>query len=72
MSYRTYKLKLAEYNKSEGKENWPSTSKRRYGNRVLTDSTEKAAVEQLTEQYINQQKAYNNSDLSDNLLKIHK
>ena len=39
---------------------------------VFTDSTEKqAAVEQLIEQYINQQTACNYSDLSDCLLKIH-
>ena len=51
--YRTYKLKLADYNKSEDKENWSPSSKRRHRHRVFTDSTEKAAVEQLTEQYIN-------------------
>ena len=39
--------------------------------RVFTDSIEKAAVEQLIEQYINQQKACNNNDLSDCLLGIH-
>ena len=49
---RTYRQKLAEYNKSEDKENWPPSSKRRYRHRVFTDSTEKAAVEQLTEQVI--------------------
>ena len=69
--YRTYQQKLAEYNKSEDKENWSPSSKRRYRHRVFTDSTEKAAVEQLTEQYINQQKACNNSDLADCLLSIH-
>ena len=63
--YRTYQHKLAEYNKSEYKENWSPNSKRRYNHRVLTDSTEKAAVEQ----YIDKQKACNNSDLSDCLLK---
>ena len=48
-----------------------TNSKRRCNYRVFTDSTEKAAVEQLTEQYINQQKACNNSDLPDCLLSIH-
>ena len=50
--YRTYQQRLAEYNKSEDKENWSLSSKRRYNHRVFTDSTEKAAVEQLTEQYM--------------------
>ena len=63
--YRTFQQKLAEYNKSEDKENWSPSSKRRYNHRGFTDSTEKAAVEQLTEQYINKQKACNNSDLAD-------
>ena len=40
--YRTYKLKLADYNKSEDKENWLPSSKRRYRHRVFADSTEKA------------------------------
>ena len=70
ISYRTYKLNLADYNKSEDKENWSPNSKRRYRHRVFTDSTEKAAVKQLTEQYISKQKACNNSDLSDRLLSI--
>ena len=69
--YATYKLKLAEYSKSEDKENWSTSSKRRYNHRVFTDSTEKAAVEQLTEQYISKQKACNNSDLAGCLLSIH-
>ena len=47
--YRTYKLKLVEYSKSEDKENWTTKSKRRYRYRVFTDSTEKAAVKQLIE-----------------------
>ena len=67
--YRTYAQKLAEYNKSEDKENWSPTNRHRH--RVFTDSTEKAAVEQLTEQYVNQLKACNNNDLSDCLLSIH-
>ena len=50
--YRTYQQNLAEYNKIENKENWSPSSKRRYNHRVFTDSTEKAAVEQLTEQVI--------------------
>ena len=41
MPYRTYQQKLAEYNKSEDKENWSPSSKRRYNHRVFTDSTEK-------------------------------
>ena len=57
MPYRTYQQKLTEYNKSEDKENWSPNSKLRYKHHVFTDSTEKAAVEQLIEQYINQQKA---------------
>ena len=61
---RTYKLKLVEYSKSEDKENWSPTSKRRHGHRVLTDSTEKQAVEQLIEQHISKQKACSNSDMS--------
>ena len=69
--YATYKEKLTEYNKSGDKENWSPNSKRRYSHRVFTDSTEKAAVKQLTEQYISKQKACNNSDLSDCLLSIH-
>ena len=52
MPYATYQQKLADYNKSEDKENWSPSSKRRYRHRVFTDSTEKAAVEQLTEQVI--------------------
>ena len=46
-------------------------SERRLSHRVFTDSTEKQAVEQLIEQYINQQKACNNSDLSETLFIIH-
>ena len=69
--YRAYQQKLAEYNKIEDKENWSPSSKRRYNHRVFADSTEKEAVEQLTEPYINKQKACNNNDLSDCLLKTH-
>ena len=69
--YTTFKRKYNDYKKANNKENWSPNSKRRYRHRVFTDSTEKAAVEQLTEQYINQQKACNNSDLADCLLSIH-
>ena len=71
--YRTFKRKYSDYKKANNKENWSPNSKRRYNHRVFTDSTEKAAVEQLTEQYINQQKACDNadSDLADCLLSIH-
>ena len=68
---RTFKRKYSEYKQSTDKENWSPISNRRNRHRVFTDSTEKAAVEQLIEQYINKQKACNNSDLSDCLLKIH-
>ena len=69
--YRTFKRKYSDYKKANNKENWSPNSKRRYRHRVFTDSTEKAAVKQLTEQYISKQKACNNSDLSDCLLSIH-
>ena len=64
-------MKLAEYNKSEDKENWSPNITRRYRHRVFTDSTETAAVKQLIEQYINKQKACSNNDLSDCVLSIH-
>ena len=60
---------VGDYKKANNKENWSPNSKRRYNHRVFTDSTEKAAVEQLTEQYINQQKACNNSDNNKNDVK---
>ena len=66
--YATYKLKLAEYNKSGDKENWSPNSKRLYSHRVFTDSTEKAAVKQLTEQYISKQKAQSISNMLNNAL----
>ena len=69
--YRTFKYQLREYQQSHDQENWSPNSKRRYRHRVFTDSTEKAAVKQLTEQYISKQKACNNSDLSDCLLSIY-
>ena len=69
--YRTSKRKYSDYKKANNKENWSPNSKCRYNHRVFTDSTEKAAVEQLTEQYINKQKACDNNDLSDCLLSIH-
>ena len=69
--YTTFKRKNSEYKKANNKENWSPNSKCRYNHRVFTDNTEKAAVKQLTEQYISKQKACNNSDLSDCLLSIH-
>ena len=69
--FTTFKRKYSDYKKANNKENWSPNSKCRYNHRVFTDSTEKAAVEQLTEQYINKQKACNNSDLADFLLQIH-
>ena len=70
--YRTLSNKYKEYQQCTNKENWSPNSKRRYNHRVFTDCTEKQAVEQLTEQYINQQKTCNNNDLSECLLIIHK
>ena len=69
--YTTFKHKYSDYKHANNKEDWSSSSKRRHRHRVFTDSTEKAAVEQLTEQYIDQQKACNNNDLSDCILSIH-
>ena len=64
--YTTFKRKYIDYKQANSKENWSPNSKRRYRHRVFTDSTEKAAVKQLTEQYISKQKACNNGDNSTN------
>ena len=49
--YSTYKQKLAQQNEKGDKENWSPNSNRRLSHRVFTDSTEKQAVEQLSEQH---------------------
>ena len=59
--YRTFGSKYKEYQQCTKKENWSPNSKRRHSHRVFTDSTEKAAVKQLIEQYINQQKGCKSS-----------
>ena len=50
--YTTFRNKFSEYKQSTDKENWSPTSKRRYNNRVFTDSTEKAAVDEFDKKYV--------------------
>ena len=52
--YTTFMKKHRQYKQASDKENWSPTSKRRYNNRVFTDSTEKAAVDESDKKYVQQ------------------
>ena len=68
LSYSTINDKSKLYRQLSDTQNWSSISSRRYSHRMFTDSTEKQAVEQFIEPFINEQKACNNSDC---LLKMY-
>ena len=51
---------------------WSPTSKRRYNNRVFTDSTEKAAVDEFDKKYVETNKPRDAIDFAALLMMIHK
>ena len=63
--------KFSEYKQSTAKENWSPTSKRRYNNRVFTDSTEKAAADEFDKKYVETSKPRDTNDLAALLMMIH-
>ena len=69
--YSTFLNNLSEYNRSNDKENWSPKSKRKYSHRVLTDSTEKQAIDEFARRYDNNAVPRSGKDLETLLLIIH-
>ena len=68
--YTTFRKKHRQYKRASDKENWSPTSKRRYNNRVFTDSTEKQAAE-FDKKYVETNKPRDANDFAASLMMIH-
>ena len=69
--YTTFRNKFSECKQSTDKKNWSPTSKRRYNNRVFTDSTMKEAVDESDKKYVETNKPRDGNDLAALLMMIN-